>query len=192
MQTIELQKIGLASRGVNILSYEPPGINDEVVRIIFGNRAKVLRDVTTQVLTGTNSGGWVLAGSEAYYQVKEIKTSLLSTQYLAMKANISLGNIEGKVVEESSRLAVLGSNLAPEIYAVSQASLIKEFLLIDRHRLPASEIVTQLENMYAIMQTIGMYLFGGTRALCNHTLQNNGRLKLIDAGTGDISGTVYP
>jgi hypothetical protein len=179
----------LSKLNVNIIDKEPTGLTPELVKEIFGTLARVLSYETENLIIGKRENGWVHGGSESWYQVALVKTGMFGGGILvAMKSIVSLGDIRDKVLEEATRLALLGNSYAPEIYAVTPASIVKEFLVEDDYSLGDSQRYAQLCDLSERMSQFGLWIQGGIPALASHTIQTQGRLKLLDAGTGDISG----
>ena len=180
----ELRKLN-----VRIIETEPTGLTEDLIKDVFGTMARVLSYETENLIQGKRENGWVHGGSESWYQVARVRTGMLgSGKLIAMKSIVTLGDIGIKVQEESTRLAMLGTNFAPEVFAVTPASIIKEFLLEDKYIISNTEVERQLERLNMKLGEIGLWIQGGAAELASHTIQNGGNLKLIDAGTGDISG----
>lgn len=179
----------LSKLGIKVFDFEPEGITNDLAKEIFGTAARVISYETSKYLSGKTEGDWIRPGSEGWFQIARVKTGLFSTQTVAMKSLVSLGDIHDKVLEEATRLALLGTQFAPEIFAVTRASLIKEFLPQDHYSIDARDMLRQLEEINEQLGLYGLWIQGGYLALREHTIQNSGRRKLIDAGTGDISGT---
>lgn len=178
----------LHSCNVLVLEKEPTSITDDLVREIFGTIARVISYETRNFLDGKFEGNWVKVGYESWHQVARVKTGFLSSELVVMKSIVSLGDIHNKTIEEATRLAVLGTKYAPKVFAVTPASIVKEFLIEDDYSLGDSQQNAQLCELSERMSQFGLWIQGGIPALASHTIQTHGRLKLLDAGTGDISG----
>lgn len=174
---------------VKVFGVEPNGITDELVRDIFGTMARVISYETRNMLSGKFEGDWVRIGYESWHQVARVKTGFVSSELIVMKSIVSLGDMHDKALEEATRLAILGKNYAPIVYAVTPASIVKEFLVEDTSSLPSEEIAKQIIELNDQLGKYGLWIQGDLSALYGHTIQHGGRMKLLDAGTGDISGT---
>ncbi len=172
-----------------VLEKEPTGITNDLVREIFGTMARVISYETRNVLEGKFEGDWVKIGYESWHQVARVKTGLFHSELVVMKSIVSLGDMHDKALEEATRLAMLGTKYAPKVYAVTPTSIVKEFLVEDRSPLSGEEIKRQILELNTQLGKYGLWIQGGLSALYCHTIQNDGKVKLLDAGTGDISGT---
>lgn len=172
------------------LDFEPKYLDSDLVKIIFGSSASIADDVTTRVLSGHEEGGWVRAGAEAFMQVKLIKLGKFNRSIIpvVMKSIISMGDMQYKLHTEANRLDALGTYFAPQVYAIGHVSLIREFLIEDSYRLKSDIKSKFVMELYERLNQLGLTVIGGIQGLPQHCIQSGGRIKLFDAGTGDISG----
>lgn len=138
--------------------------------------------------------GWVRGGAESFYQVYQVNTlssTKLGPRYVALKAIHSLGGeTQNKVESEARRLSLLNQfGIAPKVYAVGPGTLIKEFLIEDEQKMSKDELNRQLQIIHHYMTLLGISTqFDFRTTILGASIQNQGILKIIDAGSGDMNG----
>jgi hypothetical protein len=150
-----------------------------------------INSVTHLFLNGKDfGGGWQRGGAESFYQVLQVVLASGNTHYIALKAIHTMGNIQEKVKSEALRMALLSKiNRAPQVYAITPGTLIKEFILEDETKLSKEELVRDAHILLEEMQQLGIkpsFEFPGS--ILGASIQHNSRLYLIDAGSGDFEG----
>ena len=177
----------------------------EIDAEIFLRELNVLRkdetitaiDVITPEILGHNKSfgnGWYRGGGESLYKIVKVsfdsKRGEQRTISLAAKAVVSMGSdISRKIEEEVLRYSVLGKvNRAPRVFGYSDGIIYKEFLEKD------SEEATDEErkSLFTDLKNLGMTpLSGSLKAIDEISILSGGRLVVIDAGSGDLSGPTH-
>lgn len=100
-----------------------------------------------------------------------------------------MGNIQEKVKSKALRMALLSKiNRAPQVYAITLGTLIKEFILEDDTKLSREELVRDAHTLLEEMQQFGIKpLFEFPGSILGASIQHNSRFYLIDVGS-DFEG----
>lgn len=141
-------------------------------------------------------GGWISirGNAESYYKICRLITAnpigIQETKFIATKAIISMGDIQSRTIDEVVRLTLLHKyNRAPKVYAYSQGTVYKDFLLEDR-KINLDEEIRDSEELAVLFGQLGIKMLIGGKVL-DMSIMHKGKLKVIDGGSGDLSGPDY-
>jgi hypothetical protein len=185
-------------RGVNLLdTLEGNEISNEswlyAQKILQSGERIHEAEIVTELFLSRNKDfgeGWFRGGAESFYKIIKIdyiSNRKKSTKHIAFKAIHTLGNIQEKTLREAAWMAELYKyNRTGRIYAVGQGTIVKDFLLQDdiKDSLSDSDKAQEVKRIVQLMNQIGLSPMKESLEY----IQNNGRLKLIDLGSGDIDG----
>jgi len=156
--------------------------------------------ISTRIITsdflGRNKNfgdGWFRGGAESFYKICEIiyeTNGQVRRKLIAYKAIHSMGDITSKMITEAVWMAHMASlGLCAEVYAVGNGTIVKQFLEEDsaEQRLTNEEYSRQLSAIIEALRQAGLTPVSSTSDKIE-VIQYQGRLMLIDLGSGDISG----